>query len=91
MFVAGTTKVTKNNNVHEHVAGTGFRRLAGSLKFVDTPISAKARCSFWIAFGITPDEQEAIEARFRTITYTSELEPLGQWSHRSELVLPHGL
>lgn len=91
MFVAGTTKVTKNNNVHEHVAGTGFRRLAGSLKFVDIPISAKARCSFWIAFGITPDEQEAIEARFRTITYTSELEPLGQWSHRSELVLPHGL
>jgi len=43
----------------------GFRR--------QQPVSDSARVSFWLAFGITPDVQEAIEESYRLATYDDRL------------------
>lgn len=40
---------------------TGFMRLARGMHRKATPISPLTRYSYWKAFGVTPDEQEALE------------------------------
>lgn len=45
-------------------ADSGFARMAAGLKAVSAPITPHARYSFWLAYGITPDEQVVLEHHF---------------------------
>lgn len=44
---------------------SGFVRLAEGMSRDYGPILPETRFSFWLAFGVTPDEQEALEAYYR--------------------------
>lgn len=47
---------------------TGFARLAVGMDRKASEPTAKARYSYWLAFGVTPDEQIALEAQYRRVT-----------------------
>lgn len=47
---------------------TGFMRFARGMERKYSEPTAAARVSYWLAFGVTPDQQEALEAEYRTIT-----------------------
>lgn len=47
---------------------TGFARLARGMDRKPTTVSAQARYSYWLAFGVLPDEQVALEEFFRLVT-----------------------
>lgn len=47
---------------------TGFMRFARDMNRKATPVTAESRYSYWLAFGVTPDEQVALEAVYDTIT-----------------------
>jgi len=81
----------KKNAVDEHMDGTGFRRLSAGLSYQGIPISDEARCSFFFAFGITPDEQLALEAEFVKHRFEVSDIPVGSWNHLAEPLLPGGL
>lgn len=49
----------------EHVEATGMRYLARGLTDSGQEITADARVSFWMAFGISPDTQVAVEDALR--------------------------
>lgn len=58
---------------------TGMDYLARGMEFEGKPVSDLARFSFYKAFGITPDEQIALEKRYDGITPTwSGLGPKGE-------------
>lgn len=44
---------------------TGFSRLAIGMDRVYQPPTDRARYSYWLAFGVTPDEQIALEGVYR--------------------------
>jgi hypothetical protein len=48
--------------------------MAKGLHPKETPISDDARYSFYVAFGITPDEQEALEEYYKDWTFVSSVE-----------------
>lgn len=54
--------------IHEQcLAGywaSGMNHLVGDLNFNNIPVDATARFSFWLAFGILPDEQKCLEELF---------------------------
>lgn len=64
---------------------SGAMRLAHGLHPKVSPVSSDARVSFWLAFGVTPEEQEHIEDYFSTwslsggneIIELSEISPAG--------------
>lgn len=43
---------------------TGFMRFAQGMDRKTTHITAESRVSYWLAFNVTPDEQEALEAYY---------------------------
>lgn len=43
---------------------SGFEHMARGLECSGTPVTPEARVSFWRAWGITPDMQEALEAQY---------------------------
>ncbi len=47
---------------------TGFMRFARGMQRTVGPISPDSRYSYWLAFGVTPDEQEALEAEMDSVT-----------------------
>jgi hypothetical protein len=46
---------------------SGFSRLVAGMDRSKCKIHPRTRFSFWLAFGITPDQQEALEAHVRTV------------------------
>jgi hypothetical protein len=57
------------NNPHRAVLSGqswGVRRLTAGMTFKELPISARTRASFYSAFEITPEEQLASEALYRS-------------------------
>jgi len=82
---------SKRNNVDDHMDNTGFKRLSAGLSYKNVPISAEARCSFYFAFGLTPDEQLALEAEFAMHRFHVSDRPIGRWYHEMEPQLPGGL
>lgn len=63
---------------------TGMMMSAKGMERKYGEVSARARFSFWLAFGITPDHQEALEAQYRTYPHISLLPK----DSPSELVSP---
>jgi len=61
--------ISSNLKESPWLSDTGFMRLDTTRTPV--PITPEARVSFWLAFGITPDVQEAIE---------NELKPVCSWA-----------
>lgn len=57
---------------------SGFEHMARGLQFKSTPVSAAARVSFWRAWGITPDQQEALEGQYQRLET-----PLDCWAVKS--------
>lgn len=49
----------------------GFQRLSAGMNYKYTKISPETRYSFWLAFGITPSEQVALEDYYIGILFTS--------------------
>lgn len=45
---------------------TGMMMAAKGMERVYGDVSAKARYTFWLAFGVTPDHQEALESQYRS-------------------------
>lgn len=60
-------KVTKKDSTLLSHQESGFSRMAGSLKFEERIITDESRYSFWLAFGILPDTQVALENNFSQI------------------------
>jgi hypothetical protein len=57
---------------------SGFEHMARGLVCCHTAIIPEARLSFWRAWGITPDQQEALECHFRELPV-----PLDCWAVKS--------
>jgi hypothetical protein len=57
--------------------GWGIRKLAEGIHAKHVPVTSQTRFSFWLAFGITPDEQAALEKFY--------LEGLVLLHHRSDI------
>jgi hypothetical protein len=56
-FVRGSSGARpKDDDQH-----TGFKMLASRLDPIERPVTQEARYSFWLAFGVTPDAQMALE------------------------------
>lgn len=53
------------HNASAEFADSGFARMSRGLRSQDRPITPEARYSFWLAFGILPEMQEALERHFR--------------------------
>lgn len=47
---------------------TGFEHMARGLRCLSTAITAESRLSFWRAWGITPDQQVALETHYARLT-----------------------
>jgi len=59
-----TSRDTINRSIHE----SGMWMMIPKIAQQERGICAKSRYSFWLAFGITPDNQEALEQRFRALS-----------------------
>lgn len=57
---------------------SGFEHLANRMVAQNTPVSQGARVSFWRAWGITPDQQLALEAHFSRLAPPDHCRPLMQ-------------
>jgi len=66
-FMRGATGKALTNDL---TLETGFMRFARGMSREYSQIPSVARYSYWLAFGVTPDEQEALEAHLQTITPT---------------------
>lgn len=49
---------------------TGFMRFARGMDRSYREPTPEARVSYWLAFGVTPDQQEALESHYRTVCPT---------------------
>lgn len=52
---------------HPWYGDSGWARLAHGMDRVYTPVHPRTRYSFWLAFGITPDQQLAVECHLRGV------------------------
>lgn len=59
---------------------TGMQYMAHGMDRANCKITPEGRCSFYYAFGITPDEQEAIEEYYRGVSLQFE-EPTYRYQH----------
>jgi len=57
--------------LHDPTMDGGFFRLSMGMKRSITPPSDQSRLSFWLAFGITPQEQLALESHYSNTTLTT--------------------
>lgn len=55
---------------NEPTMETGFMRFARGMDRVASEVHPEARLSYWLAFGVTPDEQEALEHVYRGVNPT---------------------
>lgn len=59
---------------------TGLLALANGLVNKRLPITPEARVSYWLAFGVTPEEQEAIEQNIDDLDPSYQVPLVGDWS-----------
>jgi len=52
----------------------GMTHMAKGLHPKEAPVSEDARYSFYVAFGVTPDEQEALEEYYRSWQFEARVE-----------------
>lgn len=86
MFPSSGVPGKKYTQELHRLTESGFAKMTQGLKYEAEPTLPESRYSFWLAFGINPDEQVALENYFRTISLNSgdpEVLPLN-----SEPVLP---
>lgn len=55
---------------------TGFEHMARGLACKRLPVTAAARVSFWRSWGITPDQQEALEAHYAQLPPPLDCRPM---------------
>lgn len=67
--------------LYHNAMQSGMRMLARGMHRKYQRVHERTRYSFDIAFGITPDEQLAIEAEFRRMAYTYEKPPMRSESY----------
>jgi len=59
----------------------GMARLAYRMQYTGKPITEEARYSFYLAFGITPDMQTALEDMYRSLgTPAGNIHDVCDWS-----------
>lgn len=68
----------ESNIKHGH--SWGVRKLIGNLHRKEGPISPETRCSFWLAFDITPDEQLALEQYYKDQVFGPNVGFVRHWS-----------
>lgn len=84
-FPVGKTAST-NSDLSVHLQDAFAYKFNREAKFMDAPCSPETRYSFWLAFGLTPDEQVALERGFEPIIASrilediEEVSTLLQWS-----------
>lgn len=61
------------SRIDKDLSMTGFKFLARGMNHSKLPVTDAGRVSFWLAFGITPDEQCALEAAYRALVPQYEL------------------
>lgn len=66
---------------------TGFMRLARGMDRRYQQVHPRTRYSFWLAFGSTPDQQEAVESHLRTVSPTWTVPEYGYFPEQSALTL----
>jgi hypothetical protein len=59
----------------------GFKYFSKGMEARYYEVSPKSRYSFWLAFGILPDEQVVIEAKFKELSYLFDKHPLGTFTN----------
>lgn len=79
-----------DEQAYNRVADSGMGYMARGMQVVDTSICPESRYSFWLAFGITPDEQIALESVQREVLFSDRC-PLtfGDVTPYSELLRNH--
>lgn len=55
---------------------SGFEHMAKGLACEQLPVIPAARVSFWRAWGITPDQQEALEGQYRELPVPLDCRPV---------------
>lgn len=65
----------KNRGGPKDVA-SGFAAMARGMSRAYQPVAATTRYSFWLAWGIVPDSQEAAEHRYRNMACPRQMRPM---------------
>ncbi len=78
MFIRNTSGVNSNSILRDVSFASGFRELAKMGKRVANDITEESRFSFYLAFGITPDSQRAIESDYDAHTIDWGFWPQGK-------------
>jgi hypothetical protein len=79
-------KVKNNSDLAQSLTEANVYRFNREAKFLDAIPTDQSRYSFWLGFGITPDEQIALEEGFRPLNMgriledIQEVPTLLQWS-----------
>jgi hypothetical protein len=66
-FYAALGRGAKAKILIDPTMETGFAMMARGMSRKLRPITAQSRFSYWLAFGVTPDEQEALEGVYRGV------------------------
>lgn len=67
MYPETDIKTSSRDTIRAAIQESGMWMMIPKFRQEVRDVSAKARYSFWLAFGITPDNQESLERRFKTI------------------------
>jgi hypothetical protein len=59
--------LARNSHGAKVLKDYSYARVDRQLKLKYTDVSAESRVSFWLAFGVTPNEQEVIETYYNNL------------------------
>jgi len=85
-FPTTTSVMTSNSDLKQQLSEAYKYKFHREAKFEDLAPTHESRYSFWLAFGLTPDEQMALEAQFSPLKVDlivqdiEEVTTLLQWS-----------
>lgn len=87
MYPDTNYKTSSRDTINRTITESGMWMMIPKIKQAPRGITAAARYSFWLAFGITPDNQEALERRFAHINLgLAENTDQGEYCEVSHLV-----
>jgi hypothetical protein len=75
------SKTSRNHNKGEHVVEGGLSWLSKNMKRHYVSPCARTRHSFYIAFGVTPEQQVALEDYYRSVSWSYNLRNFGRLVH----------
>lgn len=67
MYPDSGIRTSSRDTITANITESGMWRMIPKLRQVERPICDSSRYSFWLAFGITPDNQLGLEERFANI------------------------